>query len=585
MNLVNLSKKHALTLICLLVVAIIIAKNWLLGDFGALGHDSDDGMRLAQIRDFVVGGQAWFDTDQYRLGPIGGTDMHWSRIADIPVIMLISLFDIFLSYEMAEKLAISLWPPLSAIIVLIGVYRGCSFLAGRRAGLIGALIVSIFLVAYFRFDGGAIDHHNIQIGLICVATGFMLDPLFRARSLFISAVALGLSFSIGPEVYFIGAIICAYVPLCWAINGEAYKSGTIAFGAGFALSVGLAFFATIAPAEYGLIRCDGLSLISVCAAIIGGSGLVINAYLNSNRPRLARIIGLCILALISGILFIYMAPACLSNPLNDLPIEVKTLWLENISEAQPLLVSPEKLKGIGPLILGPTMIAMIVCGIKIKRGIMPFQMSLLFALIGFSIALTFYQVRFHTFGLFLAFFPLAIWINDLYGKNEGSERRYYGYIGALALAIPQLWSFGFGMILPYNEAEEKPEKSACLTEDVMEFAQTLPISRIAGTHNFAAKILTETDHSVLSGNYHRNIEGISSVIKILSASPDVAKTELAAQSIDIMVYCKSSYKFYKDHKEDGLAGQLMDGQTPAYLELIKSFEDGDTKIFRFNPEG
>src|SRR5205807_2014261 len=50
---------------------------------------NDDAMRLVQIRDFL-NGQAWFDLTQYRVNPPEGVPMHWSRLIDLPVAVLIS---------------------------------------------------------------------------------------------------------------------------------------------------------------------------------------------------------------------------------------------------------------------------------------------------------------------------------------------------------------------------------------------------------------------------------------------------------------------------------------------------------------
>jgi hypothetical protein len=90
----------------------VVVVSLLRGRFGQPGPDGDDVMRLVQVRDLLAG-QGWFDLHQYRLGPDGGTLMHWSRIPDIPIIVLTGLFDLFLPQDMALAWAISVWPPRS----------------------------------------------------------------------------------------------------------------------------------------------------------------------------------------------------------------------------------------------------------------------------------------------------------------------------------------------------------------------------------------------------------------------------------------------------------------------------------------
>ena len=84
---------------CLVIIISIIA-NVIMGQYGQIGSDSDDALRLVQIKDFLAG-QSWFHTDQYRMGLAGGTDMHWSRIPDIPIILLTYIFDIFMTQDLS----------------------------------------------------------------------------------------------------------------------------------------------------------------------------------------------------------------------------------------------------------------------------------------------------------------------------------------------------------------------------------------------------------------------------------------------------------------------------------------------------
>lgn len=50
---------------------------------GLVLPDTDDAMRLVQIRDLLAG-QGWFDMSQHRLMPPNGAGMHWSRLVDAP---------------------------------------------------------------------------------------------------------------------------------------------------------------------------------------------------------------------------------------------------------------------------------------------------------------------------------------------------------------------------------------------------------------------------------------------------------------------------------------------------------------------
>ena len=71
---------------------------WLTGAFA----NTDDAMRLVEVRDWLAG-QAWFDLHQYRLDPPDGVPMHWTRVLDAPLGLLIKLFALFLPVESAQS--------------------------------------------------------------------------------------------------------------------------------------------------------------------------------------------------------------------------------------------------------------------------------------------------------------------------------------------------------------------------------------------------------------------------------------------------------------------------------------------------
>src|SRR3546814_1753462 len=64
--------------------------------------DTDDAMRMAQVRDLLAG-QGWWDLTQYRVNPAsGGVLMHWSRIVDAPLALAILLLKPPLGQTLAE---------------------------------------------------------------------------------------------------------------------------------------------------------------------------------------------------------------------------------------------------------------------------------------------------------------------------------------------------------------------------------------------------------------------------------------------------------------------------------------------------
>src|SRR5690349_7039755 len=93
----------------LVIVVDLIVKHW--AATGLTLSDTDDAMRLVQMRDFLHG-QGWFDMHQARLGPPAGYDSHWSRLIDAGLAGLFLLFQHFVDPALAERLMRVVWPLL-----------------------------------------------------------------------------------------------------------------------------------------------------------------------------------------------------------------------------------------------------------------------------------------------------------------------------------------------------------------------------------------------------------------------------------------------------------------------------------------
>ena len=99
---------------CLLVVLAVGLRHLLNADAAPLGPkfgDTDDALRLVQVRDFLLHGN-WYDTRLSAIGAPEALNSHWSRLIDLPIAWLISFFAMFGSYLQAEVLAQIVWPLL-----------------------------------------------------------------------------------------------------------------------------------------------------------------------------------------------------------------------------------------------------------------------------------------------------------------------------------------------------------------------------------------------------------------------------------------------------------------------------------------
>lgn len=585
-----------------LIILSIFINSLIQGDLGTIGQDSDDVIRLVQIKDYLAG-QSWFHTDQYRMGLAGGTDMHWSRIPDIPIIILTHFFDVFMSQERALVWAFTVWPPLSSAILIWGCFVGAKHWGGGRTKIFTFVLLAVFLLSFYRFAPGRIDHHNLQLGFLGVSMAFALDPKLRFWSYFISGCAAAISVAIGVEVYFFVAVMCAFVAFNWAVLGARAAIATQGFGLGFAIVLILAFIGTIAPSEYGLIYCDALSLVTVTAGVAGSLGLALltksGQVFSLNENILRRVLVLIILGIICGAILLIQAPQCLVNPLDSLPDEVTDLWLNNISEARSITqMGSDKLKLIPFMICAP-FVALILLVLDIRKDLLKrsetkvdalnFSVKLLpLFLIIAALGLTLYQVRFYPFAYIFAIIPLAGWISQTYEKTKSKNPGSVIYLAALIVSVPVSWAIP-GLMLEgpevVKEAELKDKKIAkCTSEDVIKNLKALPTGTILANSDMAGFILEKTSHRVVSGNYHRNWKGISAEIKIAVSDPAESGELLVEHDIDYLYHCTNAVgtSAYTRHNENGLTAKLSEGDIPDYLVAVSSpdLEDGDVVIYK-----
>ena len=568
-------------LLCGVLFAGLILLAGVQGQLGKIGPDNDDVMRLVQVRDLMAG-QGWFDHMQSRLGAEGGTLMHWSRLVDAPIAGLTLLFDLVLPYETALAVAYSIWPPLTAGLVVAGVFIGVRRLRGDYAGLIAALLTAIVLLAHFRFAPGAIDHHNLQLGMLALALGLVVGPDRRVIDMAGAGLALAVSIAIGAEVYVFVAIFCGFVALDWAIAGAPARQGAMAFGLALAAGLSILFFTLIAPTDYAIIACDAFSGVSLVAGAAGGLGLAGAAFLTSDRAMLARGASLVGVGILCGVVLLQVGPQCLSNPLDDLSPLAKTLWLDRVSEARPVFAPGGRMFETIPYRLGVIIVAFGLCASWILRR-RDVRVSLfLCALMAAAFFTTVYQLRFFAFGHLFAVLPLGMWVADSWIEGKRRNPDSLGYLAAVALSLPMVWGIvGKGAQATFSpEPEQMSTYKACVSDEFVAALNNLPAGRVLAGANFTPYLLLETHHSALNGNYHRNMDAIDASLSMLVSDQDEVAQKMRQWGVDYVLVCKGdrAAAAVVDYAPNGLLARLERGDVPVWLNPVAGVDAGDVQI-------
>ena len=578
----------AVGIISLLAILVQVGM-WFANSTDYVGIDPDDTMRLIEVRDYL-GGQGWFDLHQYRLGPDGGTLMHWSRLIDWPIAQLIRLYGLFLDAKGAEAAALMTWPLLLIVPLLASTALASYRVGGKAAMLIGLILALVFLAAIVRFRPGAIDHHNVQLLLVTSIAAMLVDPLARASNFAAAAVAGAMALAIGAETTPAVAIAAITVALLWAIRGEGYRRAAIGFGLAFAAVTGLIFFATTPSALWGRVTCDTLSVGFFALAAVGGVLLAGSAAMLTGRSLAIRLGSLAAAGIVVLALALLIAPECLQSPLEGLHPLLKTYWISSVREAQSIVaemdVSPENIGAIYAVGL----IALAVCLMRIVRGEHVIPHAMLLGLIATSWIVSAVQVRGMLFANYLAFIPLSVLIADLRGlylerRNDGRAAAAFA-LSAL-FSVPSVWAVvGVLAFDPINaiagiksSTENKQNgdvAKVCVTEDSIRDFAALPAARVLSGFNEGPALLRFTPHSVLGANYHRNQSGMVATIEIGMARPDDALMRLEAEGVRYILFCDGD-TLVSDIARDypaGLFANLSKGDLPGYLEELPRTGDG-----------
>ncbi|MGY3237858.1 hypothetical protein ACVMAJ_004748 [Bradyrhizobium sp. USDA 4448] len=577
-----------LAMIWAAIVAVLALPAIKTGVFDTLS--TDDAMRLVEVRD-LLSGQGWFDLTQYRLDP-PGIAMHWSRIVDAPLAILILLFRPLLGQHHAEALTLVLWPSLllaAALWLAARIASQASAPADKpRAQLAAILLAALSIPALIHFRAGAIDHHNLQIVLLL---GFVLhirDLEYRAAKAALAGFLAALSLSVGLEMLpAIAAASAAVVALLVWKGAEALRPAC-AFGAGLAGSSLLLALLLLPMNSLLTPVCDAFGGPILLLAAGGGIALLVIA--GASRLREGLWVRLTASALAGALLlgaFFRSYPSCVASPYAQVDPLLVSFWLGRVIETMPVTelaqLQPQKLLGYYafPLLtLGLCVAAMIGCTPQTRFRWIVSTITLA-TLFGESL----WELRGAAAANIVAA-PLCVaGITRLRTKVVAGWRLVRA---ALLVSPATLGGMGFA-VWPALAAGTGGQKIAM--PDPAESCQTissaaplafLPAGRVMAPIDSGPAILAATEHSVFAAPYHRNNDGNLVMVHSMTETPEAARDMFRARQVDYILTCNGSI----DQEDlvriapEGLAAHLGRGEAPDYLEAVRAVSKPGWTVWR-----
>jgi asparagine N-glycosylation enzyme membrane subunit Stt3 len=567
-----------LVLIVAIVVAlsIVMKPHWVRVMAWGLA-DNDDAMRVLEVRDWLHG-QGWFDLSQHRLNPPQGGDMHWSRIADLPLAALMAPLMAFFGAEMGAKYA-AFWTPilLGVVYVWVGA-RTAASLGGKSAFIPGILLVACAPAALSYFLPGRVDHHGLQMILIaCALWGLITDT---PRSAAWAGFAISMGICIGLEALPLQIVLIGWVALRWGLRGTDVRQQTIGFSLGFGISLLSLFVLNVAPEKWALPVNDAVGRGYVVLGLLGGALLSAAAYWLKSASVIARFVALTAIGLIVG-LGILAFPEIIVPPYGKVDPLLTRLWLNNVNETEPLITSKKSILLSFALfpIFSAVAALIAVCLTKDKKRDLWILAALTIIVAG-ALAI-FWQSRMA---------GLATAVSSIIAAAMVAEALHrFNWKVALGLAVvvnPVLPGLGGAAIA--NLFEPKSTRYAtgggqgCFTQASFGALSQAPIGLVVAPIDMGARILLTTNHKVLAAPYHRNNVGNLAAYQLFLLPQKEAQARATALGVRYIAICKRSAEvaILSRERPSGLMSDLGKGTIPAWLEPLATPKGSDVIAYQ-----
>jgi hypothetical protein len=543
---------------------------WTKGTF----FDPDDAMRLVEVRDFLHG-QTWFDMTAYRLDPPAGVFMHWSRIIDVPLAILIKFFGLILPPDLAERASRLIFPLALQALLCLGIARLAKVLIGPAAILPALILTLLSGMEFSQFQPGRIHHSAPQIMLVIFMLASFLEALDprKARHAAIAGALGALCLGIGLESLPFIVTLCGLAVALWIFRGAELQRTLGFFALGLGLALPLVFLATIGRAHWFDVVCDAYSPAYFVPGIVGAIVLASLAAASQRLATLSARMGAaaCAAAIVVGAAFA-IKPICFIDPYHGIDPLLRQIWLNNVIEGFPLRRLFAQDAGTAamlalPICLGScaSLVALArATGLARQRWLIVCVMSLVGA------ALSVWMIRMTSFAALISLFGGAwciIAVHDTLARTKWRE------IAALSfcLALP-FSTVGWALAIPSKPDDAEHDNSGCLASAAFTPLAELPPGIVVAPIDAGAHMLVFTPHNVLAAPYHRDNIGNRVMLDAMLATPEDARNILMAHHTTYVMTCAGmkDFNMLAARAPHGLAAALIAGHAPDWLKPLSN---------------
>lgn len=527
-----------------IAAATLVIRSLVSGATTPLFDDTDDAMRMVVVRDFLTG-QNWYDNVQHRLNTPFGAEIHWSRLVDLPIALLIRLAGLF-TPDQAERVVAYVWP-LGLLLVLLWISaRLCQRLVGPDGVLPGLILPVLSPAVTAEFAPGRMDHHSTQIILTLAMIWATIEAIQRPGWAIGAGICCATAMAIATESVPAVVAVVAVFAMLWAVG--ALSPGALrAFGLSVA-GASLVHLAIAQPPQRWLIpACDALSDFYVGGAVAIGVLFVALSLWPKRRTRLwPRFAAAAVGGLVCAAATLAIDPLCLHGPYAALDPWLMRHWIDAIAEAKPWLESLGDLPGYTLAVGIPGLLGLLVIGFRLVK--VPEERGEWFALLVFLAMATLVmilQVRGSRLVVMPAV-PAAAWLIAAARHRYLARRQLVDIAGLLlswlafaGIVVIVMVSLGTRLLPGRAQAvaQGSVDRSACLMPFAFDALRAMPPARLLTPIDLGSHMLLETPHAVVSAPYHRNQQGVRDTFRFFNEPIGQARQILIDRRITLVVTC------------------------------------------------
>jgi hypothetical protein len=561
-----------------IAIAVILSVSWGVADWARLRHmilpDTDDMVRLAQVRDWLAG-QATNDWTQYRVAPPAGAPMHWSRVNDVGIAAIILAMTPLVGRHYAELTAVLLYPGLLFACALFLSARIGRRLWGAEGGPVAAVLTALAYPGTTVFVPGRIDHHALQVVLVQLTVVMLMRAPGRVSG-GIAGFAAALSLIVGLETAPQIAALLAVIFILWMMRGARERERILGFGAALGGTT-LTFLAFLRPTYWNTALCDAFTpasstgMLAVSGVFVGLAVLTPRLPNRRVRAGVGGVLG-------GGALVATLSafPSCMTGPYGAVDPFLRAAFLPYIEEAQGIAALHDMSRMIAVAgVLAAAAAASIWMMVRERRrwpAALPIG-----AVVVISAAVMLTQVRGTYIGAPLGAPVLA----GLIVAARQSRRWRAALVAASWLiaagptyvVLPRwlepLLVGRTGATRTAVSAAGSPA-SSCNSGDVWEQIDRYPSGTVMTPTMTAAYLIGATHMSSVGAGYHRNNVGTMAMYRFFLSSPDRSRAIAYAWNTRYVLFCPRDFGEIDVVKAypDSLAAGLQQGKVPGWLRPV-----------------